>query len=221
MELPRLRFRLARYVALGAALSILAGAGHGHEVRPAVADVEVGPSRIQAEIRLTLEPVLAGIDLATLTDTNDSPLSGLADQYRDLPPDALEELWREKWPTLAPAITAEVEGAPVELMLSGVTVPPVGDPALPRDSTIRLVGSLPPDGTPVTFGWAPNWGALIVRRVGTGSDGYSAMLTAGARTEPMDRPRAAREVTPMIWATGLAMLATLGTMAWRRRRRQG
>lgn len=207
-------------MALAVAMSIPALPAASHEVRPAVADVEVSSGRFEASIRLTLEPLLAGVDLASVADINESPLSGLADWFRTLPPEELEEHWRKQWPQLQSALVARAGTAVAPLSLAGITVPEVGDTELPRDSTIRLVAPLPPDGSPVTFGWQAHWGPLIVRRVGSDGDGYSAMLTSGALTEPMARPRAARSPLPIILGAVAALAATLGTMALLRRHRR-
>ncbi|MEO1681443.1 MAG: hypothetical protein AAFU80_25145 [Pseudomonadota bacterium] len=191
----------------------------GHEVRPAVADVELFPVRMEVELRLTIEPILAGIDLATLTDTNDSPLSGLADRYRAMPPDDLVALWQDRWPDLRDAFEVRVGDAVVGLTLQDIRVPPAGDVELPRDTTLRLVATLPPGNAPVAFGWEASWGPLIVRQVG-GDATYSAMLSSGELTAPMERPRLHRPIWPLVLSAVLAALAAAATVAWRQRRKR-
>ncbi|MFN4130711.1 MAG: HupE/UreJ family protein, partial [Paracoccaceae bacterium] len=55
--------KLACALALSTALAAQAAA---HEVRPAIADVTVAPATVDMVIRLPLEPLLAGMNLAVL-----------------------------------------------------------------------------------------------------------------------------------------------------------
>jgi uncharacterized membrane protein len=71
--------------------------------------------------------------------------------------------------------------------IASVEVPPVGDVALPRDATLVLTAPLPPDGSPVVFGWDAAYGPLIVRQADVGDDGYAALLPDGGLSAPMPR----------------------------------
>jgi len=41
-----------------------------HEVRPAIADVAVGADTVEVILRAPLEPIIGGLDLALIEDTN-------------------------------------------------------------------------------------------------------------------------------------------------------
>lgn len=173
---------------MGAVTSVRA-----HELRPSVADVEVGADRVSLSIRLTLEPLVAGMNLAGLEDTNDSPLSGYHDQLREMPPDELEASFRSVWPVLAESFILKAGDTPLDPDLVGLRIPEAGDTRLPRDSMLDLEAALPDDGTPVTVGWAAGNGPLVIRQVGGGDTAYSAILQGGDISAPLPRDAVARE----------------------------
>lgn len=189
-------------LALVAAVSIaLAGAVQAHEVRPAIADVEVGAETLRMEIRLTAEAMVAGIDLAGLDDTNDSPLSGYYDQLRALEPDALRAAFDRAWPRIRSGLRVEVEGAPLPAQFADIRIPEVGDTDLPRDSFLTVTAALPPGEAPVQVGWLASYGPLVLRQVGPGEDElYTGYLQGGAMSDPLPRAGVA-QVTGLTYFT--------------------
>ncbi|TFL18026.1 HupE/UreJ family protein [Jannaschia formosa] len=178
---------LAGRVLLVAWLSMgLSAAVSAHEVQPAVADVSVGEAQVGIVLRMAVEPVLAGIDLGTVDDTDGSPLGSRNDALRTLPPDELEAALREAWSGIAARIALVSDGETLVPELDAVAVPEVGDVELRRDSTLTLSAALPPGEAPVVLGWDESLGALIVRQVDEGAT-YEVFLTGGAATEPMPR----------------------------------
>lgn len=175
-------------VALAGLLSVvLAAAASAHEVQPAVADVEVGARSVEISLTAAVEPLVTGIDLGAVTDTDVSPLAALNDRLRALPPAELEAALTEAWPGIAARITLRAGDTELAPDLTAIDVPQVGDVALRRDSTMLLTATLPDDGTAVVFGWDASLGGLIVRQVTAAGDGYSDYLTGGALSEPMPR----------------------------------
>ena len=83
----RLTCKLWFSVVLSMAMAQMATA---HEVRPAVADVAVGAATVEITLRAPLEPIIAGMNLAGLEDTNLSPLAGQYDALRADDPATLE-----------------------------------------------------------------------------------------------------------------------------------
>lgn len=172
--------------------SWLAAAASAHEVRPAVADVSVSDDRVSMTLRLAVEPLIVGMSLEGLEDTNDSPLAGLHDRLRAAPPDAVEAALREAWPRLAGdfvLMAGEVRLAPE---IAALSVPEVGDVDLPRDSVLTIAAPLPPDGSAVRVGWDARLGALVVRQADEGAT-YAAYLTGGDLSEPLPRSGVAEE----------------------------
>jgi hypothetical protein len=156
-----------------------------HETRPAIADITVGASTVTLDLTLALEPLLVGIDLGTVSDTNDSPRAAQHDALRALPPDALADRLRAAWSDLSGGMRLRSDGAHTDLRIEALEVPDGIPDALPRDSRLRLVATLPDGGAPVTFGWAATFGPLILRQTGDG--GYTGYLTGGADSPPLAR----------------------------------
>ncbi len=167
---------LARKLSLWAVLSTALPA-FAHEVRPGVADVVVGAETVTITLTAPLEPIIAGMDLAGLEDTNLSPLADRYDALRAEEPARLEADLRAAWPGIAERITILAGEARVEAEIAAVAVPEVGDLSLPRDSILVLTAALPPDGSPVRIGWDAGFGSIVVRQVGGGADAYTAILS--------------------------------------------
>lgn len=164
-----------------------------HEVRPAISDVTVGPATVDMVIRLPLEPLVAGMNLAGLEDTNDAPQVAEHDALRALDPAALDAAFRAAWPGIAARIDIISDGVRAEAQLVSVTVPEVGDVDLPRDSELRLSVDLPPGAAPVQIGWAADFGSIVVRQMGGNADAYTAILQGGTLSAPLPREGVASE----------------------------
>ena len=187
MTLPSLFHTLSRLVVLLAVSMAMPSTSTAHEVRPAVADIAIGAEKVDLTIRFPVEPLIAGMSLLGLEDTNDSPLADRYDALRADDPAALEAALRAAWPDIAKGMTVQVGAARVPLEIVSVMVPEVGDTSLPRDSILTLQGALPADGADVRFGWDAGYGSVIVRQVGGGEDAYSAILQGGNLSAPLPR----------------------------------
>ncbi|WP_331796527.1 HupE/UreJ family protein [Pseudotabrizicola sp. L79] len=180
-------FSFLRYLALILVMSIAALPARAHEVRPAVADVAIGADTVALTIRLTLEPMLAGMDLAGLEDTNDSPFSDRYDALRAEDPGTLTAELERAWPRLAPRFVIKAGDTLVVPRILTVSVPEVGDVSLPRDSFLVLMADLPADGTPVQIGWDAAFGSLALRQAEGDANSYAALLTGGALSDALPR----------------------------------
>ena len=184
---------LAAALAASAALMPAAGPAAAHEVRPAIADVEVGRDRLRLTVRLALESIVAGIDLQGLRDTNESPLAGTHDELRALAPAALEAELRAAWPRIREGFHLDVAGTALQPEIAGVAIPEVGNTSLGRDSVLSLEAELPPGDAPVTVGWKAAFGPLVIRQMGAGDDAYAGYLTGGEASESLPRSGVAHE----------------------------
>lgn len=154
-----------------------------HETRPAVADVTIGGQTVTMRITMPLEPVLVGMNLAALENTNDSPLSLRHDALRALPGDDLETQMRDAWPRLSTNFRLTSDGAVLPFSLQSVSVPDSVPTDLARDGTLTLVADLPSDAAPVSFSWSTMMGPIILRQ--TGENGYTGYLTGGISSPPL------------------------------------
>jgi len=168
-------------------LALMPTPSQAHEIRPAIADVTVSADQVDIEIFVTLEALVAQLDLANLLDTNQSPLAARYDDLRAMEPESLKQAFTDAWPVIAPGFRLKAGTSTLGLLVIEVEVPPVGDISLPRESRLHLRAKLPPDGTAVTMGWSPAFGPLVVRQVVDAGDGYSGYLTGGEDSAPLPR----------------------------------
>jgi hypothetical protein len=80
-------------------------------------------------------------------------------------------------------IELQFDGAPVRPVLSGIDVPPIGDVALSRQTTMRLGGALPAAAKTLTFRYAKRFGSCVVR-VREGERLDAMWLKNGERSAP-------------------------------------
>ncbi len=162
-------------------------AAAAHETQPSSADVVIEDGRIAIEMTAVLEPLVAGVDLEGLEDTNESDRSDEVDRLRALEPEAVAEAFRSYWPEFRDGMTVTSGDTFVALELDAVDVEAVGDTDLARLSRLRMSGDLPEGDAPVVIGWPADYGDLVIRQMGAGSDGYTAYLTRGALSDPIQR----------------------------------
>ncbi len=158
-----------------------------HEIRPTIADIEVGEAEVTMSLRVTLETLIAGIDLSEVDDTNDAPEAAVYDRLRALDPGALEEALREAWPRISEGFILEVEEQRLSPEIETVQIPPVGDAELPRDSLLTVTADLPDGDAGVQIGLAPQFGTFIPRQIGGGEDAYEGFLDGGELTPELPR----------------------------------
>jgi hypothetical protein len=188
----KLPIMVCRFVLMSSALMILlafCGASQAHELRPAVADVTVTQSKIQVELQLTVETLLAGIDVTKVMDTDEAPQAETYDQLRGLTDVALAELVRAEWPLFASGLLIEGAGLP---KLTGVNVISEPNLDLPRDTILMLQADLPPGNGAVSLGWIVQNGGLVVRH-GDGHNAYAAFLEGGEMSARLPRDGAVDE----------------------------
>ncbi len=195
VKLARLRpVSSAQGVLLGLVIA-LSGitAGQAHELRPAIADVTVDATSFTMEIQLSLEAIVAGIDLQQVDNSNEAPEAEQYDDLRAMPPEDLEQVLGDMWPSLVPGLKIMAGDTVITPDIDQVTVPEVGDLDLARDSVLRLTAALPDDGTAVTVGWIAKYGPLVIRQTGDGDAAYSGYLIDGQISAPLPRDSVAQE----------------------------
>lgn len=187
-----MRVMLPRFVVLSSAMLMISTWACGlqaHELRPAIANVEISQTEIQIELLVTVETLLAGIDLTEISDTDDAPEAEIYDALRALSDTTLAARVRSDWPRLVKDFV--LDGAE-DIRLLDVQVISESDIELPRDTKLMLVADLLPGTGPVSFGWIAQNGGLIVRH-GSGDDAYAGFLESGELSLPLPRSGAVEE----------------------------
>lgn len=160
---------------------------NAHEVRPAIADLEIKGEALSIDIQLNIEALVAEIDLTEITDTDEALEAGDYDALRALEPAALEAAFRQFWPQMQSGIKINTGETAIEPELTSVAIPSVGDFELPRDSILVLNAILPTGTDGITIGWDANFGPLIVRQVSESENAYTGYLTNGQLSEIIPR----------------------------------
>ncbi|MGB0496848.1 MAG: HupE/UreJ family protein [Rubricella sp.] len=177
-----MRALLILIVTLLAALPLQA-----HETQPAIADARVNAERVELDVALLLEPLIAGIDLSRYTDTNDAPQAEEYDRLRALPPQMLDAAFEDAWPGLREGFIIEVGGERLIPRITGLAITDQPNLNLVREATLSLTAELPPGTAPVTIGWVPEYGPLVLRQIGEGEDLYAGYLNPGDLSAPLPR----------------------------------
>lgn len=180
-------------------LAITIGSAAAHEIRPTIADIEVTGDRVTMAMRIALEPLIAGIDLSSVDDTDNAPEAAIYDRLRALEPAALEEAFREAWPRISRGLILRVDGQRLSPQIADLAIPAVGDLVLPRDAVLTVTADLPAGEAGVEVGVAPGWGTFIPRQTGGGEDAYEGFLAGGEVTPPLPRAEVLTEGTGAVF----------------------
>ncbi|MEO0543288.1 MAG: HupE/UreJ family protein [Pseudomonadota bacterium] len=163
---------------------------NAHEVRPAIADVSVSADMVTLRVTLNAEALLAGIDLDGLADTNEAANVADYDALRALSDEQLAARVTRRWSDVDANISLQVGFTDLVLTLQSAEVVPEPNPELPRDTIVTAMATMAEGETPITIGWAREYGTLIVREMADGVDEdqlYTALLTGGAISQPIER----------------------------------
>lgn len=158
-----------------------------HEIRPTIADVEVGEFEVTLTIRTALEALIAGIDLSAVEDTDDAPEAAEYDRLRALSPEELEAELRAAWPDIRDGFIIQSEGERLQAEIVAVDIAEVGDIELPRDASLTVGATLPEGDAGVRVGLAEEFGTFVPRQIGGGDDAYEGFLDGGELTPELPR----------------------------------
>ncbi len=158
-----------------------------HEIRPTIADVTVNQGAVTMTVSVTLETLIAGINVDAVENTNDAPEAAIYDQLRAMDSAALEAAFRADWPRISRGFLIEVEGERLDPEIVSVSIPSVGNVELPRDSILTITAALPEGDAGVRLGLATGFGAFIPRQIGGGEDAYEGFLSGGELTPELSR----------------------------------
>ncbi len=164
-------------------VAIAGSPSRAHEVTPAIADFTVKDGQIRLELRLNVEAFVAGINLDGLSDTNQTAQAADYDELRALTPDELTpmvKLFAEEWLETVSIRAAE----PVDLDVTRITIPEVGDASLPRASFLELAGDIPPGTGSLRITWPKGSGGVVLRQNEV-EEPYTGYLQGGETSPPI------------------------------------
>lgn len=144
-------------------LAAQAGSAAAHEIRPAVATLTLAPEgRYELAIVANLEAALARVS-PQHRDTDESPNAREYNRLRALPPAELRAAIEAFAETYLGGVRIEFDGARVRPSLAEIDIPPVGDVALSRQTTVRLAGEVPAGARALAFAYERRFGDCVLR----------------------------------------------------------
>lgn len=179
-------WRVWPWLPLWLLLMVGASGAVAHEVRPSIVDLSLPQDgHYQLAIRLNLEAIIAEIG-PEHGDTAASANAALYDRLRAQSPEQLQAAFDAQRRRFMSGILLRTTDRSLQPALIAVTIPPVGDTDLARDSVITLSGELPAGTKGVVWQWATGFGASILRVTGPAdADLYRAYLQPGEASEPV------------------------------------
>jgi hypothetical protein len=160
------------------ALVVSVAASSAHEVRPAIGDLRTDEGDLSLVLRLSMEPVLAGVDLEGVDDTNDTDGAETVDTLRALSPDELRTAIEADLDQIMSTISIQADGAEVALQVTRIEVEDVPQIDLPRETRLFLTGDMPDGARALTVSWPSEYGTLILRQLDV-EDGFTGYLSGG------------------------------------------
>jgi len=174
-----LKVTLGWVVSMAALIWItLASTVAAHEVLPTIGDMEVVDGQITFSLNGNFESLVAGIDLDGLEDTEAAPEVDVYDALRALEPDVFAQRFNDESAQILSKITVLVDGNPVELTLTGIEVPAVGNVAVVRQSVVTFAGEIPDGAQSMQIEWPADTGG----RCDDGCAGVRSFHSCGGRT---------------------------------------
>jgi len=165
-------------------LVMSSGFAAAHEVVPTIADLTVEDGAARVDMRVNLEAQLSGIDLDAVEDTDAAENAADYDALRALSPAEVAARAQALVATWNTGPLVMVDGAPVALSVTTVTVPDVADIELPRISDVILTGVVPDGASAVTVSWPAGAGDLVLRQQGVEAP-YTGLISGGGNSGPI------------------------------------
>ncbi|MGB7287999.1 MAG: HupE/UreJ family protein [Salaquimonas sp.] len=200
----RLKMISARLVlGLFALIVLLVSVSYSHEIRPSIADFNfVGKDTYEVVIQTNAEALLAGIG----SEHEDTDQSANVDEYnrlRAMGPDALAARFDEFSDSFLRSVSLQFDDELASGASVSISVPPVGDMKLARESVITISGPLPTNAVNFMWIWPEAYGASVIRMNSPDKpdgEGYSAYLSAGEASEAIAlRDAAPRSFIDVAW----------------------
>ena len=161
--------------------SLKVAAVKAHEISPSILDLSISSNVVQLKLRLSVEAILADVNLSETDNTNFSQNSFKYDELRSLNPEEIKNYFYNRWSDLAPLIQVNQSGRALELNFSELSVPEIGNLELTRISHLYIEAELNTKD-PISFSWDPKFGPVVVRQMGV-QNGITQFLQNGDKSD--------------------------------------
>ena len=173
MTFIRLMLKLAIAVILSSTIV------RAHEVVPTIADLAIEDGQATLSMRINIEAFLAGVDLDSVENTDNSAEAGDYNALRALPADEIATraaLLLTRW-NAAPLLSTG--GGALALGTASLTIPEGIDPELPRIAEWQLVAPIGSDAQTITVTWPDGAGSLVLRQQGVEAP-FTGLIEGGS-----------------------------------------
>ncbi|WP_069298326.1 HupE/UreJ family protein [Neptunicoccus sediminis] len=133
-----------------------------HEATPSIIDMALNGTEVTLSINTNLEAIIAGV----ADETNTQNAQAGEEEYlrlRETAPEELSEAFAALRPSFDPTLKLSLDGTPVELNYVDHSIPPVGDPAIARVSTLTYNATLPAASGTLTWDFPADYGDSVLR----------------------------------------------------------
>lgn len=161
--------------------SLKVAAVKAHEISPSILDLSISSNVVQLKLRLSVEAILADVNLSETDNTNFSQNSFKYDELRSLNPEEIKNYFSNRWSDLAPLIQVNQSGRALELYFSELSVPEIGNLELTRISHLYIEAELK-NTDPISFSWDTKFGPVVVRQMGV-QNGITQFLQNGDKSD--------------------------------------
>jgi len=144
----------------------------------------VSEGELTLSIDMSAEAMLSGVDLSAVSNTDESDKSEEYDALRAVSGKDLAQVFRDAWSDLQSNFTVLTDGSPVNLELSDIIIPPVGDVELARPSKMNITAQIPKNTTVLDIGWDQRFGTLILRQNGVEAP-FTGLIAPGDTSGPI------------------------------------
>ena len=159
-------------------LYVFSGHVNAHEIEPAIVSVSIEGDVLNIEVELSLEAVLAGLDLSATTNSGGSQNEAEYTRLRALSPDALSVLSTSEWSKINEKLSLHFNDKDADINLHSINVEALNDLEVARLSTLRVQATIPPTASNFQFGWTKDLGLMVLRRVDL-ENGFAGYVEPG------------------------------------------
>lgn len=161
------------------------GQVNAHEIQPAIVSISAEGDQLNIEVELSLEAVLAGVDLAEIANTQESENEDDYNRLRALSVAELEAYARDNWRGIQDKILLSFNDKKSKVNLNSIDITPQTNVELARLSVLKMAADIPFDARTFQFGWSPELGLMVLRRTDL-ENGFAGYVEPGDLSPPLE-----------------------------------
>ena len=161
------------------------GQVNAHEIQPAIVSISAEGDQLNVEVELSLEAVLAGVDLAEIANTQESENEDDYNRLRALSVAELESYARDNWRGIQDKIYLSFNDNKTKVNLNSIDITAQTNVELARLSVLKMAADIPFDARTFQFGWSSELGLMVLRRTDL-ENGFAGYVEPGDLSPPLE-----------------------------------